>query len=176
MVEHSLHPQPTAWCLDQRVHPQGMQSRGPHCWPQRQWSSPPTSAGTLTTAPDLPTETACPLGLSPSLADWPPPGWSRGVVFSSTSVLHPPGTLPLGKCPWTPQSRHQGLETSPHSSLTEERHPASPLPQGTPKGDGKGVGRGGHRPFRGNRDQDAGGVCERGRPAGEAGGLGQAGP
>lgn len=111
-----------------------------------------------------------------SLADWPPPGWSRGVVFSSTSVLHPPGTLPLGKCPWTPQSRHQGLETSPHSSLTEERHPASPLPQGTPKGDGKGVGRGGHRPFRGNRDQDAGGMCERGRPAGEAGGLGQAGP
>lgn len=25
----------------------------------------------------------------------------------------------------------------------EERHPASPLSQGTPKGDGKGVGRGG---------------------------------
>lgn len=96
---------PTAWCLDQTVHPQGMQSRGPHCWPQRQWSSPPTSA------PDLPAETACPLGLSP-LPRRLAPTW---LVQGSRLLLdlRPPPA-------WDPASRQAPMDPTEQTPGTRD--------------------------------------------------------
>ena len=137
MVEHSLHPQPTAWRLDQTVHPQGMQSQGPHCWPLRRWSSPLTSAGTLTTAPDLPTETACPLDLSP-LPHRLAPTWlvQQGLLLDLRPS--PPGDPasrqgPVDPAEQTPGTRDLSAQ-QPHGG---EASSLSPPPRDPPRAMGR---------------------------------------
>lgn len=137
-------PRVTPWPLPFRLiqHPSHLQAvpepLTPH--PHGNCQSLPPPKQTWSTTPSLPSKAVCSLGLSP-LPCGLAPAWLVQGVLSSTPILHPRGPCISATARRQRRPDHGGLETSAHSSFTQERCPALPLPHQTPKGDGKKVGR-----------------------------------
>ena len=152
-------PQVTPWQPPFRLiqHPYHLQAV-PELLTTPLWelSTPPSPKQTWSTTPSLPSKAVCSPGLFPLPRGLAPAWLVQGVFFSSTPILHPRGPSISASAPRHRGPDHRGLETSAHSSFTQERCPAPPLPHQSPKGDGRKVGRWGDAQLPSGADPSVG--------------------